>query len=56
MPIYALGESVRLFYINVEIHKLERRVAINRVEYVYIMNNKPFLNPFVFIGKKIGLN
>ena len=47
MPIYALGESVRLFYINVEIHKLERRVAINRVGYVYIMNNKPFVG-FLF--------
>ena len=30
----------------VEIHKLKRRVAINRVGYVYIMNNKPFIGFF----------
>ena len=32
---------------NVEIQKLERRVATNRVGYVYIMNNKPFVG-FLF--------
>ena len=31
---------------TVEIHILERRVAINRVGYVYIMNNKPFVGFF----------